>query len=70
MLFFLMNLDFYYLMLIIVVRIKNEHLLILDLIVHYYDEFVDIVDHLNDILIEYHQNEISIQINNFYRKKY
>jgi hypothetical protein len=38
-------------------------LIILDLIVHSEDAFVEVVDQLNEILIEYRQNEFSIEIN-------
>ncbi len=58
-----MILDFYYLMLIIVDRINDEMLLILDLIFHYLFELVEVVDHLNEILFEYLQNEFSMKKN-------
>ncbi len=58
-----MNLDFWYLMLIFVVQINDEMLIVLDLVVHSEDVFVEVVDQLNEILIEFLQNEFSIEIN-------
>jgi hypothetical protein len=42
------------------VQINDVRLIILDLIVHDYNGLVEVVDRLNGISIEYHQNEVSI----------